>query len=337
MTLWTNPTNQQRAPFEYFTEPLFINNEQFVVVSVLSQNYDDGIYRFDIKINCWKKIIEFDENYGKDEAESAAYNQTNQSLYIYVPNYGVTWNGKLLQFDLKKNAFVSESTPPIKGSGSKLICIEQELHQIGSRESNVHYILDHGGKKIKKIHEFSDFNKLFAHNVIYLQCNKSMLLFGGRTGSDSWNESVFEYSIVTQKWTKLKVKMPAKLANFGLVKTRNERFCVILGGSDDVDDDDDDYYTNKIYIFDTKNNLFTESKISCPIKGMFHATTNSNSEHDELLTFGFIRNTYTSYHFPAPLIELIIHWVCIQEIYLLRSGSGQYWKIDIDDILNEIN
>eukprot|EP01084_Bolivina_argentea_P237131 398625_1 len=103
MTLWTNPTNQQRAPFEYFTEPLFINNEQFVVVSVLSQNYDDGIYRFDIKINCWKKIIEFDENYGKDEAESAAYNQTNQSLYIYVAgNCVLDWNGKLLQFDLKK-------------------------------------------------------------------------------------------------------------------------------------------------------------------------------------------------------------------------------------------
>ena len=128
-------------------------------------------------------------------------------------------------------------------------------------------------------------------------------------------------------------------ARFGLVKTRNERFIIILGGFDAQSNGCDD-----IYIYDTNNNLFSQSKISCPAKSGFYATISNDPEGDELITFGFINDCYKSNNFqnvqvlPFYLIQLISHWLCIQEIYLLQYGvkGGGHWKIDVDDILQSI-
>ena len=84
----------------------------------------DGIYTFNTLKNEWNKIIEYDANYNQCYGGSAAYDQDSQLLYI-------SGNGKLSQFELKNNDFVSVSTSSINGLiGSvlctKLIYIEQQ-------------------------------------------------------------------------------------------------------------------------------------------------------------------------------------------------------------------
>ena len=303
-------TKMQSFPFKFFAEPLFINNEEFVVVPCNFDGHEsDGIYTFNINKNKWNKFIEVWGNF-ECEADSVAYDPDNRLLHVPI-------RGKLLQFDLKKNKFVSVLTSSIIGKGCKLIFVEQELHLICSMASNEHYILYHGGNEFKKIHAFSSFVRLYDHNVVYLRCNKSILLFGGKT-----NESVYKYSVTTQKWNKLKIKMPSKLSEFGLVKTQNEAFCVILGGFVG------NGRTDKIFAYNTKNNVFIESKILCPKKGSFRATISNDPERDKLVSSGFIRSCYKSQLFSLDLVDIISRFICNQEIYLLERGrvNGQHWN-----------
>ena len=111
----------------------------------------------------------------------------------------------------------------------------------------------------------------------------------------------------------------------------------LFGGSTRLDDKDLD----NIYIFDTMDNKFRESKLKCPMTGRYFATISNNKDEEKLIVSGFVNDSYKTNEFidlqimPHYLIQLISNWYENQKVYLLRRNDDKpsLFTIKVDDIL----
>ena len=311
--------------FQLFSDLLWINKDEFIVCPEKSCYCEgDGIYIFNTRQNAWNKLVSFDSDL-ELRPFSASYDKENEILFVYEAF------GTLTQFDMKTKKLISTSINSVPLS--KVIFAEKELHRICGSNSNKHCVWNKELKQFETIHQFDDFDKLYKHNSIYLKSRKSILVFGGKTAFDKYNKFVYEFSFKSRKWNKLNAKIPSsKLLGRGLIKTRNERFCILLGGNG----------SDTIWIYDVKNKSFRKSNVQCPAKKKVHAAIIDDPESDNLLTFGFVHDLYKEEEFddvqkmPSDLVQLIGHWISRQTVYLMEYGSGQHWKINLDHILNDI-
>ena len=118
-----------------------------------------------------------------------------------------------------------------------------------------------------------------------------------------------------------------------MIKSRSERFIVLVGGITDGQ------YSDSIYIYDTVKKIFIESRIKPPGESQFCALNKSDKQQDVMATFGFIKAMYKEFTNvePLPLCvqELISKYYCNEIVYLFRRGYDEgfvYW-MNLDDIL----
>ena len=72
-------------------------------------------------------------------------------------------------------------------------------------------------------------------------------------------------------------------------------------------------------------------------KYLLRVTMNSNSEKDELTTFGYIHQQpqfSNGQHLPCCLIQLISKYYVNETVFVLDRNNGQHWSINMDYILN---
>ena len=326
-------------PFSWFTPPVFINEYEFIICPQNTKNREsDGIYKYNIRDNLWSKIIDYPSNMIV-RARTAAFDAKHNSLFV-------SYTGDHTFFELELDSLKINVLKHTNffGHNTRIIQIDNKLHHIGSRWGNkimFHHVWDtmdnnlryFSDKKEHKLHS-SATNGLGRHGLIYLNSKKSIFLFGGRIAfGTNCSDDIYQFSCFDEKWNKLNIKMPMKLQSFGIVKSRSERFIIILGGISNKQK------SSNIYIYDVRDGIFSKSKIEIPECGKCHAVITNNKEDDEKICFGFIRNCYKMNDFnclqelPFYLIKFISKWICLQEIYLLHHNSGNHWKINIDHIL----
>eukprot|EP01084_Bolivina_argentea_P015580 29197_1 len=314
------------------SQPCMVNNDEFVVVPSKASTYNgDGIYKFNIHKNEWIKIFCYDTNF-KCCIGSTAYDNQHKLLHI-------SDRSRMVTFDLKTKDKITIKKQQHR-IDFRLIFAENKLHQIcnsaaigGTPQSGDHYVYD-ATEQFQKITTFQSFDGLADYGLIYLKSQNSIFAFGGRTLFDLTN-TIYRFSCVDSKWKELNVKIPIKLFAFGLVATKNEQYIIIFGGATDASFSDD------IFIYNVRKNIFTKSKMKCPKKGSYHAITINNSKHDEIATFGFVNGCYKAANFvgvqilPHYLIKIIGCYFCHEEIHLLRRDSGEHWEINVDHILQQ--
>eukprot|EP01084_Bolivina_argentea_P052520 96478_1 len=127
-------------PFTIFSQPLIVNNDEFVVAAASIAFYcdGDGIYKFNIHKNEWKKIFYYDSNF-QCESYSATYNNKHKLLHICDRH---RWPCKMLTFDLKTKSKVTSyidfrSRSTLNNFG--LIFVEDKLHKICIQDGG-HYV-----------------------------------------------------------------------------------------------------------------------------------------------------------------------------------------------------
>eukprot|EP01084_Bolivina_argentea_P031198 57747_1 len=221
----TNPKWNKSSSFplrSILSQPLFVNTDEFMVVASkgFKIGYDaDGIYKFNIQKNEWTKIFHYDKNF-KCIPYSVAYDYKHKLLYI-CDIY--KWWPRMLTFDLQtRNKETSKTEEDTCYFG--LIFVEDELHKICSRNGD-HYIYDKT-KEFQKITTFKSLEYLVYYCFIYLQSQKSILLFGGYKLGGAQN-SIYRFSCIDSKWKALNIKMPMESSQFGLVSTENEKHIII--------------------------------------------------------------------------------------------------------------
>eukprot|EP01084_Bolivina_argentea_P072619 131857_1 len=324
--------------------PVSINNDEFMVALSKNDHFSngDGIYKFNINKNKWIKIFDYDEKF-MCNIWSSAYDNDNKLLYVCDPSHSQSYTSRILIFDLNTKTKVTITEEQFKQLFG-FIMIEDKLHQIchmvssnSEMENGNHYIYN-ATQQFNKITTFKPLEKLFFYGLIYLKSKKAVLLCGGHKFGFVFQDSIFLFSCIDSTWKELSIKIPLKLSGFGIVATTNEQYVIILGGWCGGQ-----LYSDHIFIYDTRNNTFSQSKIKCPVKGMYRAIIMNNSNRDEVVSYGFMRDCYKSENFinvqllPENLTKIICCYYCYEEVYLLKkcqcTGTSEHWKISVDYIL----
>ena len=332
-----------RCPFKSFSKPLIVNHNEFIIVpSKAINSRSDGIYKYNITQNRYIKIMDYPKDF-ICPCHDAIFNEKKQLIYVMTEFGGKRRQnyGKLFEFDLNKKRITCLRIRRC-GRYPAMLMINDQINVIGGYDETKHDIWKFDKNEawpIKEIFNFTEFSDgLQGHRLIHIKSNGIVLLFGGENYHNIY-DSLYQYSVSHKVWNKLNISMPKPLSHFGIVSTRCERYVIILGGivdvlNYDVDDSDD------IFIYDTKNNSFSKSNVLCPKKAAYHAIIINDMDHDEVLTFGYIRDCYKKDSFadlqvlPPHLIRFILNWVCYEYIHLIENqGIPDHSKINVDHIL----
>ena len=167
--------------------------------------------------------------------------------------------------------------------------------------------------------------------AIYLKSQEKALIFGGLKAWIYYQDVVHCYDIEQNKWSQLDVKMPVSVHRFGCVKTKDEKYVILLGGYHDSETID------TIQVLDIDKMKFGISKIKCPGQGSFQAV-NTMEEANETLITGYIRIILSEYEIiiPDDIINFIIELMKIENIHLMGDANSSHWKIELQTILENI-
>ena len=250
-------------PYDKFSQPVCINPDEFIIALWNELHYEgDGMYKFNTINNEWLNLVSYPLG-SKYDATSLAYDKHNN--VIYMSN---SWECN--QVDLNIHTI---TTAAFHAEDSQIVSIGHKIHAIGNRL---------GDKKEYVVNE--GFNELKKHRIVYLQSTNSILCLG-RESTYGILESIHEFNLSSQKWSKLDTQLPEKLYDFGFVKTTSEDFIILLGGVGIAPYD-------VIRIYDVRQSIFVQSKIKTPTKGNCKAVLMSNPDKDKTIIIGFIRDCY---------------------------------------------
>ena len=219
------------------------------------------------------------------------------------------------------------------GFGSQGITIDHELHIIGANDNDKHIKYDTVTHKVHDLHHIHHSHKV--SNVMHqriIKIKNKILMFGGQTDSnagDKFIDKIYEWDMFTNEWTELSVRLPKPLSGFGCTSILNDQYVALFGG-----------YSNTgkqyaIFIYSIRERIIRRSKIVCPWPGDHHAFAMNNRSIDELVTFGFIRNTWSQSGIndqlfpPRYLIKIICGFYWSEEVHLINIHSGAHHSIDV--------
>eukprot|EP01084_Bolivina_argentea_P251776 422425_1 len=324
----------QSAPFNQFSTPLILNNNEFILVTAkwinwktCSTNKGDGIYKYNIQTNQWIKIFNYNE-----EFFCAAHGAT-----LVTPNiYAYSWDCRLFAINLNNNKVETLSTTMPPSSFPIILNINGKLHVSGgaSTRYNGHSIFDIENKSLNEIRQIDA--ALQVQSLLWIKSRHSIFLFGVKDNSLIMEE----FSLCNNSWNRLNIYIPSNFTThlfyYNAVTTKNVDYCFIFGGYDL----DSGSYGDNISILEVKTMKFRNCNIKCPKEGTFHAVMVNNEYSDKLLSCGFINQCFNSSEFnniqvlPHYLIKLIRTFVCTEFIHLLiEDEDGSHWKINVDDII----
>ena len=210
------------------------------------------------------------------------------------------------------------------------IMIKDKLHIIGGYK---HVRFNQDLQKFEVLHIFREslnLQTIDAHRVVNVK-NK-ILMFGGYCNR-KLSDSIHQYDITNNKWTKLTHKMPVAMRSFGCVSILNGQYILIFGGNSQPTSHDD------IYIYSVDDKTFKKSDIKCPEKEGYYAISVCDKKKDMLSTFGFVREQWKrcdidNHLFPPQyLIQLMCKYYQNEDIHLFNFETGQHYKINVFDII----
>eukprot|EP01084_Bolivina_argentea_P292670 503206_1 len=251
-----------------------LNENEFIICPAVNNPWNTlKIAKYNSKTDKWTDIYTHKERV-RSVDNSIAFNSGKNLIYIYNSE------SKLTIIDLNSKGFMNcpINTKYDSSHGSSFV-INDEYHMIGGNNHTKHLIWKQQIYKFKKKHTFSKFKKYYVnHRIIHLTSKKIVFLFGGSDMKNVAVNDIFCYEYENNKWIKLSLKLPAKMASFGCVLTTDERFILFFGG----------YKSRKIYILNVERMVFRQSNIECVSEGPCHAVLLGNNESD-ILVFGYIR------------------------------------------------
>ena len=151
-----------------------------------------------------------------------------------------------------------------------------------------------------------------------------------------------KYSIPTQQWEELEIKLPHKITEFGHVITKDERFIIIMGGYGGIKE----YYQDTIFILDLYTMQFSKSDIRLPFAQECEAIIMESKDENNLLVHGYIRKEtekFNNLFIPFALISLLSIWHSIEYLHIMNSTGcfrdheiGEHWEINLNKILDSV-
>ena len=287
-----------------------------------------GFYSFNTKQNKWEKKKKKLSKYST--SLSIAYNANSKDLFISTSRTNSSTHFHIFNMGRKELQRITSDETCLP----QLICMDSVCHCIGpDGDVNGHKVFNHDTKRWEYIHIFDEpLSNFGSFELEFSSKRKELLLFGGYQLGADWNKfnEIHKYALSTNKWTKLDIKLPTKMARFGHVITKEQQYVIILGGHkhfDLVEGRED-----LIYIFNLESMEIVQSEIRLPGRMDCDAVIMENKEENDLLVHGFIRKEINKFNMNIPfaLISLIGIWHSIEYIHVISKRGRKHWKINID-------
>eukprot|EP01084_Bolivina_argentea_P254942 428706_1 len=294
----------KQVPFPVITNVIPLDDKEFILGL---QTYDnerhmhetEGFYKYNTKKDKYFVFIDtrIDDDIG---SETFSFDYDNNILYSID-----TFNRKLIKYDLKSKTKRTHSFTNFIGLSPVLFVIDRKLHIFGGSTNYHHLILDCNSilKNLTFVENFRLGNRgrVQGPGGIYVRSQNMLLMLGGLGRKKDTEQchiynTIWKYSLITNKWKLFPVKLPLKMIMFGCVLSLNERYIITLCGivgSDDKEIDD-------IFVIDLYEKNVKKSKIKCPFKGRSIAVVMHNKhEKHEILITSFCRRIANNDNIPS--------------------------------------
>ena len=108
---------------------------------------------------------------------------------------------------------------------------------------------------IRNAERFAKYNEIICgHNIIHLRSKNMILFIGGFVYSDiGYLKTIYSYSTIHNKWTKLNMKLPMEITPSSSALTKDEQYVILFGG-----------FT--IHEWESKDNIFVVDLIKMTIR-----------------------------------------------------------------------
>lgn len=176
-----------------------------------------------------------------------------------------------------------------------------------------------------------DHAELIAVNGKHAQ----LILIGG-----DLNE-IYSYSVKSNKWNVLGIKLPHKIYGFAHAVTLDQRYVLLFGGRKK-----EPHFVNNIYVIDLEHNQIMESAIRCPWRSCdLRAVITNHDEldyvHKMLIVLGFVRDCWKDDAFnfiqmpPVYIVRLMAIWYSRECIHLLENKTF-HSIVNCDFVINNV-
>eukprot|EP01084_Bolivina_argentea_P139952 246150_1 len=304
----------------------------------------DKLCKFNRICNKWSEWINYPENV-RDlySSQTTCVDNREKTIYVYQ-NDETGINGILLiiNYDTKDIQVIQNGNVTRTGYGHKIIFAHQQLHLIGGRWNDKHFIFNSKQKRFEILHTFEQFSEgMSGFGLVHCPSKQRILLIGGcneTINNDECLDEIYSYSTVNHTWTQLNIKLPEKICNFGCSVACNGEYVIILGGITDTD------FSKNIYVIDMRNIKIMKSKVVCPVSKGFDSVIINDEIKRELIVFGYVRKCWKNEKMismlfpPQYIIKMIQLWYLNEYVHLFQYASAKnHWKILVDDIINNVN
>eukprot|EP01083_Nonionella_stella_P062090 161543_1 len=337
-----NIPNQQR-PNKF----VIVFNDQTNELYAIQQG-NDGLLQYSFTNDSWIKHaikpplnLERYNDYRDPSAPTAAINGN----YLYLLDIS------LYLLELKELSVKCITRPPLLGCAPKGVIINNEFHLIGF---NDHYKYDQELNEFLFLHEFEtnqeEIEWIESHGLAKVK-DEQVLIFGGRSDPEfptfefdfDYSDTVRQYDIANDTWTKLNIKVPDAMQGFGCTSILNGKYVLVIGG--EQVEDGSFCSCGDIRVYCVSDQTFKISNVQCPESGPYQAITVSDRKRDELISIGFVRHNWRKcgiddHLFPAEyLVRIIYRYYFNEFVHLFHSwleGKGAHHKISVFDIIDSI-
>ena len=295
----------QQPPEGPYGRLLPLNNHEFVVVPqtnglTISYKNGDGIYKYNAINKDWQKIMDYPKDF-KSFEHFSTIDIANKIIYVYNAN------GELFKIDLNTKSIHLLATYYLD-SFPGIIFANNTIHVIAGATTDQHLIYDTTDGTFEPIKDFDDDKLSIATSALYFKKNKSIITTIHDPQNDEKPVSIMEFK--DNQWNIWKIPNCEYLYQSKIVGTTKGDYVIFMAGLDIATWEPYKY----ISVYDVRRDRVIISDIEAPsYSAAALSTIVSNDEYDNLLTFGFMNESYQEKQImPIYIIELIEKWVCVE-------------------------
>ena len=320
---------------------LLYDNHSRRLFAIQQLTYSPRLFQYSFMIHSW---IEYEVHFASDYApfwcshyNPAAISDGGNTIYLCGKEGEITVfelnNDNSCKMKIIKNLNEIQSGITF-GTG---IMIKNEFHIIGGVGRSKHIKYDSNKAKCDTVHDLRvalNFNGICVNATTKIR-NK-VLLFGGYNGmGNETMDTIYQYNICDNQWTKLQSKLPKPLGYITGTQILNGQYILLFAGQEGTGWCQDD-----IYIYSVRDGTFKTSKVKCPQNSQYQSFTINDKPKDNLATFGWIRCEWrecgmNDHLFPPEyLIRIIGGYYTNEWIHLLNSRTGEHYRMNAFDIID---
>ena len=200
-----------------------INETEFILSSRWIPDYAadaqkiNGLYIFNSTTNKWKLWMKYPDEWKEVWHHILMFDSKQNCLYLWH-KVQFSQPGKLRKIDIKTQKYQTikdiddedDDGISLYVVGKDTVVTSNDIHFIGGGQErnacNRHIKFDKNKKKFQEIHKFEQFDSIYTVSMVYVKSKDVILIFGGsgqKNGIDIGGIGMMEFSLNTQKWTKI--------------------------------------------------------------------------------------------------------------------------------------